>query len=98
MNSRLFAAAVLISMTLTTGCVRRAVTQDFGLSGFNGPRSASPTGRSLSKGSKRPALRTPDADLRAIFKRQTIQARNSVSPVSDSGRLQALQERVKANP
>jgi len=98
MNSRLFAAAVLMSMTLGAGCVRRAVTQDFGLSGINAPRSASPTGRSLNKGSKRPAPRTPDADLRAIFKKQTIQALNSVSPVSDAERVQTLQERVKANP
>ncbi len=102
MNSRLFAAVVLMSMTLSTGCVRRAVTQDFGLSGINAPpRSASPIGRSLNKSSKRPASRTPDADLRAIFKKQTIQALNSASPASpvgDSDRLQALQERVKTNP
>ena len=92
MNSRLFAAAVLMSMTLGAGCVRRAVTQDFGLSGINAPRS------------KRPAPRAPDADLRAIFKKQTKQAVNSanpvspVSPVNEAERVPALQERVKANP
>jgi len=104
MNSRLFAAVVLTSMTLSVGCVRRAVTQDFGLSGINAPQSASPTGRSLNKGSKRPTPRTPDADLRAIFKRQTKQALNSanpaspVNPVNEAERVSALQERLKANP
>src|SRR5438128_5767495 len=60
MNSRLLAAALLTSMTLSAGCVRRTVTQDFGLSRINTPRAKLPTPPS------------PDANLRAIFKNQIV--------------------------
>jgi Flp pilus assembly protein TadD len=89
MTSRLFAAVVLTSMTLSTGCVRRAVTHDFGLSGINATRV------------KRPSPPTPDSSLRALFKKQTIQTLNSpspVSPVTDAERVEILREHVRANP
>ena len=86
MNSRLFAIAILTSLTLSAGCVRRTVTQDFGLSGINARRV------------KRPTPPSPDASLRALFKKQTVTSFSPVSPVSDAERVQALQERVKASP
>src|SRR5919108_4733437 len=86
MNSRLFALAVLTTLALSAGCVRRTITQDFGLSGINTPRG------------KRPAPTTPDAGFRAIFKKQTITPSNPVTTVTDAQRVQTLEERVQANP
>jgi len=83
MNFRYLATASLMTLTLGTGCVRRATTQDFGLS-----RTASPR-------PQRPAALSPDASLRTVFKRQTQGAFN---PLSDDQRVQALQARLKANP
>jgi Tfp pilus assembly protein PilF len=83
MNFRYLAAASLMTLTLGTGCVRRAVSQDFGLSGTASPRP------------RRPATLTPDASLRTVFKRQTQGAFN---PLSDDQRVQALQARLKMNP
>src|SRR5260370_21695245 len=83
MNLRHLTAASLMALTLSTGCVRRATTQDFGLSGID---SSKP---------KRPAALTPDASFRTVFKRQTQGAFN---PLSDDPRVQALQARLKMNP
>jgi Flp pilus assembly protein TadD len=86
MNFRLLALVLLTSLALSAGCVRRTVTQDFGLSGIN----ARPV--------KRPVSPSPDANLRALFKKQTVTSFSPVSPVSDADQVESLQERVKTNP
>jgi Tfp pilus assembly protein PilF len=83
MNFRYLTAASLMALTLSTGCVRRVTTQDFGLSGFT---PAKP---------KRQATPSPDASLRAVFKSQTQGAFN---PLSDDQRVVALQAKLKTNP
>src|SRR3989442_215778 len=80
MNFRYLAAASLLTLTLGTGCVRRTTTRDFGLS----PRTA-PTRP------KRPAALSPDASLRTVFKRQTLEALN---PLLDDQRDLAASERA----
>src|SRR5262245_30294882 len=83
MNVRHLNAALLLALGLGTGCVRHAITQDFGLSGIT------------SKRPKAPAAPAIDTSMRAVFKRQTQGAFN---PLSDDARVQALQARLKSDP
>src|SRR5437660_146430 len=83
MNFRYLAAASLMTLTFGTGCVRRATTQAFGLSGVRSPHPA------------RPVPSSPDASLRSVFKQQT---QGAFSPLNDDQRVQALQARLKMNP
>ena len=83
MNVRYLTVALLTALTLGAGCVRHAITQDFGLSGIASPRA------------KRPAAQAIDTPLRAVFKRQIQGAFN---PLSDDARVQALETRLKSNP
>src|ERR687887_14442 len=82
MNVRHLNAALLLALSLCTGCVRHAITQDFGLSGIASQRPKAP-------------VATIDTSVRAVFKRQTQAAFN---PLSDDARVQALQGRLKSNP
>ena len=82
MTVRHWIAMLLVALTLGTGCVRRAVTHDFGLSGMT------------SQTRKHPSAQSPDTTFRAVFKRQIQGAFN---PLSDDARVQGLQERLKAN-
>jgi len=82
MNVQHLNAALLLALSLGTGCVRHAITQDFGLSGIASQRP------------KAPAAPAIDTSLRAVFKRQTQGAFN---PLSDDARVQALQARLKSN-
>ncbi len=83
MNARYLTAALGMALTLGSGCVRHAVTQDFGLSGVASQRS------------KRPPAPAIDTSVRALFKRQIQGAFN---PLSDDARIQALEARLKTNP
>src|SRR5947208_12741345 len=83
MNVRYLTVALLTALTLGAGCVRHAITQDFGLSGIASPRA------------KRPAAQAIDTPLRAVFKRQIQGAFN---PLSDDARVQAFETRLKSNP
>ncbi len=82
MNVRHLNAALLLALSLGTGCVRHAITQDFGLSGIASQRP------------KAPAAPAIDTSVRGVFKRQTQGAFN---PLSDDARVQALQARLKSN-
>src|SRR2546425_2274356 len=84
MNFKPATAALLLSLMFGTGCVRRNVTQDFGLSGISSPPR-----------SKHQNASSPDASLRAVFKQQTQGAFN---PLSDDPHVQGLQARLKSNP
>src|SRR5438034_1864836 len=83
MNVRYLTVALLTALTLGAGCVRHAITQDFGLSGI------------ASKRTKRPPTPAIDTSVRAVFKRQIQGAFN---PLSDDARVQALETRLKSNP
>ena len=83
MNVQHLNAALLLALSLGAGCVRHAITQDFGLSGIASQRPKAPTA---------PAI---DTSLRAVFKRQTQGALNLLS---DDARVQALEARLKSNP
>ena len=83
MNVQHLNAALLLALSLGTGCVRHAITQDFGLSGIASQRP------------KAPAAPAIDTSLRAVFKRQTQGAFNLLS---DDARVQALQARLNSNP
>src|SRR5437764_25111 len=76
MTTRYLGTVFVISLLLTTGCVRRTVVQDFGLTG-RVSRTAS-----------------PDTSIRTIFQKQ----KRAYNPLSDDSRIQALQNRVKAEP
>ena len=76
-------AALLMALTLSSGCARRGVTQDFGFGGI------------LQSNPRRQAAQSPDASFRAIFKQQT---QGTYDPLSDDPRVQALQPRLKGNP
>src|SRR5437867_10947085 len=82
MNVQHLNAALLLALSLGIGCVRHAITQDFGLSGIASQRP------------KAPAAPAIDTSLRAVFKRQTQGAFNLLS---DDARVQALQARLKSN-
>ena len=85
MNFKSVAAVLLLSLMFGTGCVRRTVSQDFGLSGItSAPRSK-----------HQAAALSPDASLRAVFKQQTQGAFN---PLNDDPHVQGLQARLKSNP
>src|SRR5215467_12586342 len=83
MNLKLLKAMLLLSLLFGTGCVRRTVTQDFGLTGITSPPRSKPQ-----------PVRSPDASLRAVFKQQTQGAFN---PLNDDQHIQELQSRVKSN-
>src|SRR5437867_4458560 len=83
MNLRCLTAALATALTLGSGCVRHAVTQDFGLSGIASQRG---------KRQQAPAIDTP---LRAVFKRQI---QGAFSPLGEDGRIQALEARLKSDP
>src|SRR2546427_4321717 len=83
MNVRHLTAALGMALTLGSGCVRHAVTQDFGLSGVSSQRT------------KRPPAPAIDTSVRAVFKRQIQGAFN---PLAEDARIQALEARLKLNP
>ena len=83
MNVQHLNAALLLALSLGAGCVRHAITQDFGLSGIASQRPKAPTALAI------------DTSLRAVFKRQTQGAFNLLS---DDARVQALQARLNSNP
>ena len=83
MNVRHLTAALGMALTLGGGCIRQAITQDFGLSG---------TASQRGKRRQAPAIDTP---LRAVFKRQI---QGAFSPLGEDGRIQALEARLKSDP
>src|ERR1051325_6951288 len=83
MNLKFVTAALLLNLMFGTACVRRTVTQDFGLSGGS-PRSPL----------KRPAI-SPDTSLRGVFKQKT---KRTFEPLSDDPRVQELRARLTADP
>ena len=91
MNLKLLKAMLLLSLLFGTGCVRRTVTQDFGLTGITSAPRPKPQ-----------SARSPDASLRAVFKQQTQGALNptqgAFNPLSDDRHIQELQSEVKSNP
>lgn len=84
MNFKLLKAILLLSLMFGTACVRRTVTQDYGLTGITSPPRSKPQ-----------AVRSPDASLRGVFKQQT---RGAFNPLNDDPHIQELQSRIKSNP
>src|SRR5690348_3639922 len=84
MTMKSLTTLLLLCLTFGTSCIRRAVTQNFGL-----------TGTSSTPRSKPHTAPSPDASLRAVFKQQTQRAFN---PLNDDPQLQQLQTRIKSNP
>src|SRR5216684_796493 len=84
MNFKSLTASLMLSLMFGTGCVRRTVTQDFGLSRISSPPR-----------SKHQVASSPDASFRTIFKQQTQGAFN---PLNDDPHVQGLQARLKSNP
>src|SRR5438132_8605255 len=85
MNFKYLTAAVLLSLTFGTGCLRRTVSQDLGSTAITSPPRSKLQAAALS----------PDASLRAVFKQQTQGAFN---PLNDDPHVQELQARLKSNP
>src|SRR2546426_642688 len=83
MNVRHLTAALGMALTLGGGCIRHAITQDFGLSG------------TASQRGKRSAAPAIDTRLRGVFKRQIQRAS---TPLGEDARIQALEARLKSNP
>ena len=84
MKLKLVKSVLFLGLAFGTGCVRRTVTQDFGLTGITPlPRSKPQT------------VRSPDASLREVFKQQTQGAFN---PLSDDRHIQELESRIKTTP
>jgi Tfp pilus assembly protein PilF len=83
MKFRDLTAVSLMALILSTGCVHRTTTQDFGLTGIASPKP------------RRPPALTPDASLRTVFRRQT---QGAFDPLSDDQHVQKLQARLKMNP
>ena len=82
MNLKFVTAALLLNLMFGTACVRRTVTQDFGLSGA-----------ATAVRPKHPSI-SPDGSMRAVFKQQT---KGTFDPISDDPKVQELQSRLKVN-
>jgi Flp pilus assembly protein TadD len=74
--------SVCVLVLLSTNCVRRRVTPDFGLPAKSDARN------------KAQSTRAPDSALRAVFQKQKIE---TFDPLTDDARVQALQTRLKRN-
>ncbi len=84
MKPRISVLAFLIVLCCATGCVRRAISQSFGLS------------RSISHRTSRKAASTsPDDALRSIFRKQT---QGAFDPLTDDPHVQTLKKNLKADP
>ena len=74
--------SVCLLLLLSTSCVRRAVSQDFGLPARVKPHRDAKTAHA------------PDTSIRAVFQKQKIEA---FDPLTDDKRVQALQTHLKTD-
>src|SRR5437870_242602 len=78
---------LLIVLSSVSGCIRRTISQSFGLS--RRTSSTQPSRKTQAQAA------TPDASLRGIFRKQV---QTAFDPLTDDKRVQTLRNTLKANP